>query len=106
MFIAESMLILFLICRKNSLGRISSTMDLWSDPNLAPFMAVTAHWMESTAVQTGDGPQHLIKLCSDLIGFYHVTGHHDGERLATVFMEILDRIEITPKVIIIVCLTF
>jgi hypothetical protein len=74
-------------------------MDLWSDPNLAPFMAVTAHWMESTTVQTSDGPQHLIKVRSDLIGFYHVTGHHDGERLATVFMEVLDRIEITPKVI-------
>ena len=74
-------------------------MDLWSDPNLAPFMAVTAHWMESTTVQTGKGPQHLINLHSDLIGFYHVTGHHDGECLATVFMEILDHIEITLKVI-------
>jgi hypothetical protein len=94
-----SLLILLLICQKKSLGGISSTMDLWSDPNLAPFMAVTAHWMEATTVQTSDGPQYLIKLRSDLIGFYHVTGHHDGERLATVFMEILDRIEITPKVI-------
>ena len=74
-------------------------MDLWSDSNLAPFMAVTAHWMESTTAQTSDGPQHLIKLHSDLVGFYHVTGHHNGEHLANVFMEILDRIEITPKVI-------
>jgi hypothetical protein len=61
-------------------------------------MAVTAHWMEVTTVQTGDGPQHLINLRSDLIGFYHVIGRHDGERLATIFMEILDRIEITAKV--------
>jgi hypothetical protein len=88
-----------LICQKNSLGRISSTINLWSDPNLAPFMAVTVHWMEATTVETGDRPQHLINLCSDLIGFYYITDHHNGECLATVFMEILDHIEITPKVI-------
>jgi hypothetical protein len=92
-------LILSLICPKHSLGRISCTTDLWSDPNLAPFMAVTAHWMETKTAQTSNGPHHLINLRSDLTGFYHVTGHHDGERLATVFMEILDRIGITPKVI-------
>ena len=68
-------------------GRILSTTDLWSDPNLAPFMAVTAHWMEATTVQTSDGPQHLINLWTDFIGFYQVTGHHNGERLATVFMK-------------------
>ncbi|KAF9524235.1 hypothetical protein CPB83DRAFT_741676, partial [Crepidotus variabilis] len=30
---------------KGALGKISMTMDLWSDTNLAPFMAVTAHWI-------------------------------------------------------------
>ncbi|KAH9950785.1 hypothetical protein B0H21DRAFT_679919, partial [Amylocystis lapponica] len=28
-----------------ALGKVSFTMDLWSDPNLVPFMAVTAHWI-------------------------------------------------------------
>ncbi|KAJ7595849.1 hypothetical protein C8J56DRAFT_775322, partial [Mycena floridula] len=30
-----------------SLGKISFTMDLWTDPNLVPFMAITAHWIET-----------------------------------------------------------
>ena len=90
-------LIVLLIFQKNSLGRISSTMDLWSYPNLALLMAVTAHWIEVTTVQTSNGPQHLINLHSDLIVFYHVTGHHNGECLATVFMEIFDHIGITDR---------
>ncbi|THU85233.1 hypothetical protein K435DRAFT_625180, partial [Dendrothele bispora CBS 962.96] len=28
-----------------SVGKISCTMDCWTDPNLTPFMAVTAHWI-------------------------------------------------------------
>ncbi|KAJ7572573.1 hypothetical protein C8J56DRAFT_741363, partial [Mycena floridula] len=28
-----------------ALGKISFTMDMWTDPNLVPFMAVTAHWI-------------------------------------------------------------
>ncbi|KAH7918270.1 hypothetical protein BV22DRAFT_990206, partial [Leucogyrophana mollusca] len=30
---------------KNSLGRVSNTTDLWSDPNRDSFMGVTAHFM-------------------------------------------------------------
>ncbi|KAH9962525.1 hypothetical protein BGW80DRAFT_1116044, partial [Lactifluus volemus] len=30
---------------KNSEGRISFTSDLWSDPNLRSFMAVTVHFV-------------------------------------------------------------
>ncbi|KAF8416611.1 hypothetical protein L210DRAFT_3372473, partial [Boletus edulis BED1] len=30
---------------KQSLGRISCTTDLWSDPNRDSYMAVTAHYM-------------------------------------------------------------
>ncbi|KAG2063795.1 hypothetical protein BDR04DRAFT_953576, partial [Suillus decipiens] len=26
-------------------GKVSFTSDLWSDSNLCPFMAVTAHWI-------------------------------------------------------------
>jgi len=63
-------------------------------------MAVTAHWMQATTVQTTDGPQHSISLRADLIGFHRVTGRHDGEHLATVFMEILDRLGITANVCI------
>ncbi|KAF9555989.1 hypothetical protein CPC08DRAFT_604475, partial [Agrocybe pediades] len=30
---------------ETALGKVSFTMDLWTDPNLVPYMAVTAHWM-------------------------------------------------------------
>ena len=50
------------------------TMDMWSDPNLSPFMAVTAHWIEAKEVSTPKGPQYEINLRSDLIGFHHVPG--------------------------------
>lgn len=78
------------------------TMDLWTDPNLSPFMAVTAHWIEASTVQTVDGPQHVLKLRADLIGFHRVPGHHDGEHLAHAFLYIIDCLEIAEKV----CLIF
>jgi hypothetical protein len=71
---------------------------LWSDPNLSPFMAVTAHWIETTTIQTADGPQYILKLRADLIAFYHVPGRHTGEHLAEAFLQVLDRIGITSKV--------
>ena len=37
-------------------------------------MAVTAHWIETTTIQTADGPQYILKLRADLIAFYHVPG--------------------------------
>lgn len=84
---------------QNALGKISFTTDLWSDPNLSPFMAVTAHWIEVSVVkQTPDGPQYSLKLRAELIGFHRVPGRHDGEHLAQAFLYILDRISITSKV--------
>jgi hypothetical protein len=87
-------------------------MDMWSDPNKTPFMAVTAHWIEGTTQETSHGPQHILKLRANLIGFHRIPGHHDGEHLAHSFLHILDRISITWKVchglicfIIFVCLT-
>ncbi|TFK17490.1 hypothetical protein FA15DRAFT_553137, partial [Coprinopsis marcescibilis] len=29
---------------KKAVGKVSFTTDIWTDPNLASFMAVTAHW--------------------------------------------------------------
>ena len=71
---------------------------MWSHTNLTPFMAVTAHWIETTTVQTPQGPQHILKLRSDLIGFQRCPGHHTGEHLAQAFLHVLERIQITSKV--------
>lgn len=89
-----------IICYKESLGKISFTTDMWSDPNLTPFMAVTAHWIESITEETASGPRHTLKLRADLVGFNRVPGRHDGEHLAHAFLYVLERVGVTRKVCI------
>jgi len=74
------------------------TMDLWSDPNLSPFIAVTTHWIETKLKDMPDGPQYDLHLRADLIGFHQVPGSHNGEHLAQAFLYILNHISITSKV--------
>ncbi|KAF9537737.1 hypothetical protein CPC08DRAFT_651642, partial [Agrocybe pediades] len=81
-----------------ALGKVSLTTDLWSDPNLSPFMAVTAHWIQTDIKDTPEGRQYELKLRAELIGFHRVPGHHDGEHLAQAFLFVTDRISVTPKV--------
>lgn len=81
----------------SSLGKISMTMDLWTDANLSPFMAVTAHWIEVDTVPTLQGTQYNLRLRADLIGFHHVPGHHSGEHIAHAFLHVLDRIGVAHK---------
>ena len=64
--------------QQDCLGKISLTDDLWSNPNLIPFMAVTSHWIQGTVVDTPDGPKLTLKLWADLIGFQQVPGQHGG----------------------------
>ena len=69
---------------------------MWTDPDLKPYMAVTAHWLESVQLKGG---QKKITLRADLIGFMHVPGSHEGERLAQVFNFIINRMGLVKKVI-------
>lgn len=73
-------------------------MDMWSDPNLAPYMAVTAHWLEGRSIKSPAGNYTGLTLRSELIGFVHVPNRHTGEHMSKVFLHILDRIDIAPKV--------
>jgi hypothetical protein len=73
-------------------------MDMWSDPNLTPFMAVTAHWIESVSEPNLNGLKTTLKLRADLIGFQRVPGRHDGEHLAQAILFITDRLNITDNV--------
>jgi hypothetical protein len=75
------------------MGKISFTMDIWTDFNLKPYMAVTAHWLERSSLQ-----QQKINLRADLIGFIHIPGSHSGDRLAEAFLFILDRFKLAKKV--------
>jgi hypothetical protein len=85
--------------QKNSLGKVSFTTDMWSDPDLKPYMAVTAHWLEN--VQSPGGERRLT-LRASLIGFLHFPGTHTGERLAEAFSLIIKRSGLGHKV----CLLF
>jgi hypothetical protein len=76
------------------MGKISFTMDVWTDLNMKAYMAVTAHWLQKASLQPFEGSQAKLTLRSDLIGFVHVPGSHTGERLAEVFVYILDRIKL------------
>ena len=74
------------------MGRISLTADIWSDPNMQPFLACTAHW-----IAKGQGSSAL-KLKAALIAFHHLPGSHTGVNIATTLLDLLDRAGITDKV--------
>ena len=79
---------------QEAFGKISFTSDCWSDSNLTPFMAITAHWTSYQSKSTPQGPYYTISLRSELIAFHCVPNRHTGEHLATVFLKILDRYQI------------
>jgi hypothetical protein len=75
---------------------VSFTTDLWSDPDIKYYIAVTAHWLELVHLQGG---QKKITIRADLIGFIHVPGQHSGEKLAKIFHFIISRVGLIKKVI-------
>jgi hypothetical protein len=75
-----------------AVGQISTTMDIWSDENLRPYLAMTAHWIARLAGTTS------LQLKAALIVFHRLRGNHDGETLATAVLQLLDRAGITVKV--------
>ncbi|KAG2047331.1 hypothetical protein BDR06DRAFT_976813 [Suillus hirtellus] len=72
-------------------GKVSFTSDLWSDSNLCPFMALTAHWI----AKADQGS--MLTLRAALIGFHNVPGSHTGELLAGVIMHLTDHAAVTEK---------
>jgi hypothetical protein len=68
---------------------------MWSDPDLKPYMAITAHWLELVPTQGG---VEKLTLRANLIGFLHFPGTHTGERLAEVFYFIITRMGLAKKV--------
>lgn len=77
---------------QNSLGRVSFTSDLWSDPNLTSYMAITAHY----CIKDENG--NLV-VRSRLVAFRHVTGSHSGTNLAQHFMGVIQELGVLHKVL-------
>jgi hypothetical protein len=67
-------------------------MDIWSDPNLQSYMAITAHWIARIKSTSS------LQLKAALIAFHRLRVDHDGESLATTVLMLLDRAGVTVKV--------
>ena len=67
---------------------------MWSDPDLKPYMAVTAHWLELAQTQGGE---RRLTLKAALIGFLYFPGSHTGDRLAEVLFYIITRMRLVKK---------
>ena len=80
------------------MGKISFTMDMWTDFDSKAYMAVTAHWLQKVSLQQSGRLQPAISLRSNLIGFVYIPGSHTGDRLSKVFLHIIDRLGISKKV--------
>jgi hypothetical protein len=83
---------LIYLLNQASKGQVSITADVWSDQNLRPFLAMTAHWVAKVEGGTG------LQLKTALIAFHRLEGRHDGKTLAEVVLQLLDRAQITVKV--------
>ncbi|THH15387.1 hypothetical protein EUX98_g9474 [Antrodiella citrinella] len=77
---------------KNTLGRVSLTTDLWSDPNRDSYMGVTAHYM------VRDAKTHRITYRDVLLAFRYVGGSHTGENLEKEFFKIIEEYGIEKKI--------
>ena len=77
---------------QNAKGRVSCTMDIWSDQNRRSYLAITAHWIVNNH-KTG-----TLKYRTALIAFHRLHGGHDGKTVGEIVVNLLDRAAITVKV--------
>lgn len=75
---------------QNSVGKISYTVDIWSDSNLRSYLAMTAHWIARY--------NNSLQFKSSLIAFHRVWGKHSGKNLAKIVFDMLERVGVTSKV--------
>ena len=65
-----------------ALGQVSFTSDIWSDPVLTPFMALTAHFCARNEAGR-------LEIAERLLAFRLVEGSHDGENLGQMMYDIV-----------------
>ena len=80
---------------QNLVSHLSLTTDIWSDPNLALFMAITVYYCAGYL----HGPNHdCLHVRSHLLKFHIIDGKHDGDHIAQIFFDILKANFILGKV--------
>ena len=65
---------------------------MWSSANLQSYFALMAHWAYR------DETDGSIKIKARLIAFHKIFGHHTGEKLAQLCIDLLDRAGTTANV--------
>ncbi|PPQ85072.1 hypothetical protein CVT26_005196 [Gymnopilus dilepis] len=73
-------------------GKISITFDAWTSKAYDPFLAITAHYIDSPK----DQPREW-QLKSKVLAFEALKGRHTGANMATTISEVLDQYEINDK---------
>jgi hypothetical protein len=72
-----------LICEiKSALGRVSFTSDIWSDPNLTSFLAITCHFCQRNNIG-------VLEVANRVLAFRLVTGSHDGDNIGQIMYDIV-----------------
>lgn len=74
------------------MGRVSFTVDTWSDKLKRSYLAMTAHWIANVESSS------TLELRTALIGFHCLRQGHSGRSMAGVVMKLLDRAGVTVKV--------
>lgn len=67
---------------------------MWSDPDLVPFLGVTAHFI----VRDEPSGKPTLSLRSALLAFRHLPGSHTGENLALALHKIIKAAGIERRV--------
>jgi hypothetical protein len=75
-----------------SVGRVSFTLDIWSDQRCGAYLAITAHWIANVEGTTALGFK------TALIAFHRLHRRHDGRAIARTVIHLLDRAGVTVKV--------
>jgi hypothetical protein len=77
---------------QESLGRVSLSIDVWSDEQLRSFLGVSAHWISHQKITC------RLQLHSGMLAFRHFNGLHSGENMAHYLFELLKRCKLLHKV--------
>jgi len=66
--------------------------DIWSNSNLALYLALTAHWIAT------DASSGRLGLRAALISFHHLKKKHMGINIARTLLHLMDHADVTLKV--------
>ena len=73
--------------------QISITFDAWTSGTSDPYLAVTAHYINSPDTHPNDWALRL-----RILGYTEIQGNHSGANTAAVILHVVDRYGIQEKV--------